>query len=354
MRGALIGVGLLLIALATCSVRGPRSDLLDQLGSEDPLAAVTAGVRIQQMGDAALPLLRHGLSHPDEDVRSRCLRYIAFLKDNGPVEEVVSCLKDPSEKVRLQAAGALRHLRAWKDSSLLLEVLQDQAQPPRVRIDLAEALGRRREPRAVPVLARLLADSRQPPKLRRQAACSLAWMVANEHAGLLGRLACSPGEPPMVRLAAVRALGRLEPGLAAPHLLRLLAARQESAELRGQAAISLGALPYRAAVPVLERLSRDASQPLQLRLRALWGLTRMGLEAPHDLVAGALSHPDRKVRLDAARLAGELRDVDFYGLLEAARAREKDGEVRCALDASLRRLRWEQQALWMPPPDLGE
>lgn len=359
---------------------GARRDRVGDLASHDPEVVVDAArefyldsVRGVDVG----PELARGLVHASPQVRSRCVKTVARLGLSSYTGQIVDLLDDPDEAVRIQAAVALRTLRAWSSPAPLLRVLQDRRQVDRIRVDLAYALGQRREPRAAPVLERIAMDPAEPVRVRREALEALGVIGSVSRVPLLVRVLQDPDLDPRLRRAAARGLGDLHTPAARAALVWALARPERPAggastarrlgwrvglgekggpqacpetvehpgdaevdRIRVDAARSLGCQRTPEEATHLEACAAAAGEPLLLRLTAARSLDDLG--APWTgrtaLIQEGLEDEDWEVRSEAASLAASAGDPDLYDALQRASMRETDGRVRCSLDGALARL----------------
>lgn len=117
-------------------------------------------MRLQALGEAALPAVRDGLKHPDWHVRHWCAIYLDRGADPDTLKDLVPLLTDPEPKVRL-----------WAIHSIACEHCKDYACP----IDVVPLLIERAEhdqftrvrKMAITMLATLPRDPRIPPVFER-------------------------------------------------------------------------------------------------------------------------------------------------------------------------------------------
>jgi HEAT repeat protein len=83
----------------------PVEDLIDLLA--DPHRYIHAYTRLLRLGAEATEAARHGLSHPDAQVREHCCKLLDHLMDAESIPALIEALADPSPSVRMQAAHAL-------------------------------------------------------------------------------------------------------------------------------------------------------------------------------------------------------------------------------------------------------
>jgi len=83
-------------------------NLVENLGVYKFLLAVSAQEQLVQLGLAAAPTVREGLSHANEHVRTHCAEVLGLIEDADAVDVLArTVLDDPKPMPRLQAAIAL-------------------------------------------------------------------------------------------------------------------------------------------------------------------------------------------------------------------------------------------------------
>lgn len=338
---ALFLVSMLLGAGLFLWTRPPR-DLAQELASEDPEVVVAAARQIwldSVNGIEHGPELAAALGHESPRVRARCLKTLWRLNLNSHADAVVPLLRDPVERVRIQAAVALRDLRGYRDSAPLIETFRDRAQLDRVRVDVAYSLAERGERSAVEHFVQVAGDPEEPVRVRMEAVRGLATMRLREHAPLLMGLVRDEAQHLRLRRTAMESLGRLPTPQTRAFALQALADETLPVRLRAEAAGTLGCQGDPSAVPALQAFLAPPHE-LLVRVRAAQALTE--LEAPPadvlPLVREGLASEDPAVRSETACLAVHSPQADLLEVVKAAAAREGDSKVKCDLDQAVCRL----------------
>lgn len=191
--------------------------------------------RIMWERDArSIPALREQASKdPDEKVRARALGALTLLRDTGARMVYLERLSsDPSPRVRRAAADAIGTLGIPPDRIDRLSGPLQKDTDPMVRAECARALGKHGSRSAVPIL--MSAVSIDPsPEVRSLAAEALSRLRATEAEAILATSA-RQDRSPTVRVQSVRALAEVAPGSSLP-LFRDLWKEDADPELRLEA-----------------------------------------------------------------------------------------------------------------------
>ncbi len=84
-----------------------HQNLIENLGVYKFLLSWSARDQLVELGLAAAPALRVGLSDPNEHIRTHCAQVLGMIVDPDAVDALVKNLEDPQPMPRLQAAIAL-------------------------------------------------------------------------------------------------------------------------------------------------------------------------------------------------------------------------------------------------------
>lgn len=301
-------------------------------------------------GENVLPELVRGLQHPDSRVRARCVRLLGVLNANDHADEVAAALADEDPYVRVQAALALRSLRAYEDPSPLLKALANRDEAERVRVNVARSLAEKRELTARSAFAGVVRNRAEAEPIRVAAVAGLGTLRAERQ--LLLEVAADPREPHQVRRHALIALGNQD----AAGFLRGVALSGADEHLRGDAAVALARSGEPGTRELYDELLQEPRSPLYVRVQSTRGIWLMQEVAPAcaPLLREGLESEDPDVRRQSAVLA---READAFGVcdeLQAARNRETDPEAQAALDEALGQLAPEGLAVADPDRMLSE
>jgi len=177
------------------------------------LAARLSGIeQIMWERDAkAIPALRAKASKdPDEKVRARAVGALTLLRDTGaPMLYLDRLTSDPSLRVRRAAADAIGTLGITPDRTERLSGPLQKDPDPMVRAECARALGKLGSRAAVGTLMYSMATD-PSPEVRSLAAEALSRLQAAEAEPILTTSA-RQDRSPMVRCQAVRALAEISP-----------------------------------------------------------------------------------------------------------------------------------------------
>jgi hypothetical protein len=177
------------------------------------LAERLSGIeRIMWERDArSIPALRAQASKdPDEKVRARALGALTLLRDAGaPLVYLERLSSDPSPRVRRAAADAIGTLGILPDRIERLSGPLQKDTDPMVRAECARALGKLASRAAVGTLMYAVAID-PSPEVRSLAAESLSRLRAVEAVPILTTTA-RQDHSPAVRVQAVRALAEISP-----------------------------------------------------------------------------------------------------------------------------------------------
>jgi cyclophilin family peptidyl-prolyl cis-trans isomerase/HEAT repeat protein len=266
----------------------------------------------------------------DADAETRWRAAYALMWNAGPaaVPALVAALQDPDERVRANAARALRAPVA--DSAGMRQPAFDAALAaaagdphPHVRINALRVLPSYQDPaRTTPILVARLRE--EDANVAIAAALALAEAGDAAADGPLRVVAMDPARPDGLRTAALVAWMRVEPASALPAAV----AWTDSARwiLRYHAARSLGAAPWRDGGATLQRMTRDANPIVVAAALTAIRAAADTLAPPRHTYIEALGAAHPLVRAAAARgLARRPDPADLDVLLHAwDRARHDD------------------------------
>lgn len=232
------------------------------------------------------------------------------------------------------------------------------------RVAAADALGRRGAARRGDVV----------PILRRHLREDTEWRVRASAGRAIGRLAARDAVPDLVRalrdpvvdvrVVAAAALWRLPDPAAVPPLLELLrdqepAARQWAAlalgvirdrratrplitllrdpeqEVRLDAIRSLGRLRDPAGGRALEAFARNPEERMEERLEAVNSLSTLDGPEKVNMLVRMLTFEETPIRQRAVQALGTVGDALVIPPLRQQRARERDADVRAAIDEAV-------------------
>ncbi|HEY8207827.1 MAG TPA: HEAT repeat domain-containing protein [Myxococcaceae bacterium] len=282
--------------------------------------------------------LRFAIPQLLEDKQSGVRRAVVtlaalVLPDPEGDEFLAARLRDPSEEVRMEAAGQLADrgkpsLRpalavALEDAAFMvrfeaargmaalhhsagLDVLSEGLDHDTLRFRAISALAELGDPKAIPALKKVFKKWLIQSFDRTQAAGALARLGDAEGADYLLQRTRARGTPPD-RPMAVELCGEVKLPGALPRLLEIVADKADAA--RGAAARGLGRLGDLAALPALAAVLEDLEAPEDLTLDAAEGLCRLGGVEARAKVEAALS----RARSDEEREELELMLEEFAG-----------------------------------------
>jgi HEAT repeat protein len=314
--------------------------LLEQQGVEPAVRAEAAEALVHVAADHtdryeelrfAIPQL---LEDKQSEVRRAVVQLAALVLPDGEGDEFLSArLRDPSDEVRMEAAGQLAdrsraHLRpalaaALEDVSFLvrfeaargmaalrhssgMDVLTQGLDHDTLRFRAISALAELGDAKAIPPLKKLFKKWLLQSFDRTQAAGALARLGDPEGADyLLQRTRARGGSPD--RPMAVELCGEVKISGALPRLLEIIADKEDVA--RGAAARGLGRLGDLAALPALAAVLEELEAPEDLKLDAAEGLCRLGGLEARAKVEAALA----RATSDEAREELELMLEEFSG-----------------------------------------
>jgi HEAT repeat protein len=213
---------------------------------------------------------------------------LAGLEDD-PIRRGHAFLASESADLRREGVDILDRIARFDPEAraAIRKLLRDPS--PRVREEAAEVLGDLRDKESFPEMMELLADSEA--NVRRRAVQALMGIETPEAVpALVDRLTSDQDE--RVRETAADALGRLKSPQAAQSLLNAL--KDQSEDVRAQAIASLGEVGAREAAPHLRAMYDQ--DPGNNRMRLVIALKTLGDEAPFNHEVQRLS---RTVEADA-------------------------------------------------------
>jgi HEAT repeat protein len=162
------------------------SSLVEALGDKGTFAA---GWRaLQEAGDAAIPAVREGLSHPNPRVRQFCAGFIDAHWDESALQRLILSLHDPKLKVRKAAVHSLGcdRCKGGQNPIDVLPHLEERIREDKsikVRRMAVQTLAAQTPNKLIArVLRRVLRDE-SDPRIRRFA----EWGVARYEKARLGR-----------------------------------------------------------------------------------------------------------------------------------------------------------------------
>jgi len=314
--------------------------LLEQQGTAKEVRAEAAETLVHLAADHSerWEELRFAIPQLLEDVQSEVRRAVvtlaALVLPEAEADEFLAArLRDPSDEVRMEAAGQLadrgrQSLRpalaaALADAAFLvrfeaargmaaihhsagLEVLAEGLDHDTLRFRAISALAELGDPRAVPPLRKVFKKWLLQSFDRTQAAGALARLGDAEGAEYLLQRTQGRGGP-ADRPMAVELCGEVKVPGALPRLMEIVADRSDGA--RGAAARGLGRLGDLAALPALGAILEEADAPEDLKLDAAEGLCRLGGPEARARVEAALA----RARTEEEREELELMLEEFGG-----------------------------------------
>lgn len=256
-------------------------------------AAVQA---LYAMGEAASPILKEALDHPERSIRQMSAR---TLKQLQPQESLWACLVEINSQSPVQRERSAESLHKFDQPtaiSSLLRALEDESN--RVRSQAARSLGRLKVAQARPLLFDVLKDWHRDV---REAAVEALGLIGAEEDQLL--LLEMLGDPDIhVRNATLAALARMG------NLIPLKAALTDVfPEVRSKAVHTLGVLGVQDAGPDL-LLLLQSDPDAQVRAEAAWSLGEMVFPERVEPLIQALEDPALEVRWAAAQALGQTQD----------------------------------------------
>jgi HEAT repeat protein len=290
---------------AVMGVRDRAIDLLLQASeAADPLLRANAIEALHDAPEHLTPVVREGLSDPNEGVRFVAAMTVGRRRLTALAEGVEPLLNDDSESVRAAAIYALRRCGRTIDLNPLSSMIQSP--DPTVKGNAAMVLGELGNPSAIPMLREAVGQKLARTPLARAKivdlqiaealvklgheggldairaalfapveqgeltvlACQMCGQLRDEaYAPSLRDMATREGrleEPPEIQLAAAEALARMNAIWAMPEI-PLAHVGSDRPELRAQAAIALGSFPLTPRLlEVLSGLLDDPSPTVQV------------------------------------------------------------------------------------------
>lgn len=313
------------------SVQTALEERLDRVESE--LALLRAESRTGGPGPAA------GSGEGGEDRLEALESTVAALQlrvrslEEDPAERGFTYVQSENAEMRREGVNILDRIARFDPEAraVLRALLKDPS--PRVREQAAQKLGDLADKESAPLMATLLADP--DSSTRRRAVQALGAAEAIAYTADLGRCLVSDGEA-RVREEAAQVLGRLGSPEAVSFLVDALG--DSSQAVRGEAITALGELAATAAIPQLRAIYDQDPGPYRLRLVRV--LERLGDEAPLRQEVSRLSQlvasdADERVREQAIRdlstLARDSSQPIFSRALE-----DPSPRVRRAAERALR------------------
>jgi HEAT repeat protein len=275
---------------------------------EDEIASLRSAMAASASGEAAAPAADADGSRTGMEASLSTLQERIKGLEEDPVRRGYSYLASENAELRRQGINILDRVARFDPEAraAIRELLKDPS--PRVREQAAQKLMDLRDKESLPEMKVLLADS--DARTRRRAVQALGAMGAKDAARDIGRnLVSDPDD--QVRQTSADVLGRLRSREAEESLVEALKDKNEV--VRGEAIASLGEIGATTAVPQLRVLYDQGAG--EHRLRLALALKSLGDEAPLRQEAGrlsdlALSSPEEGVRLQAIRdLAVLARDT---------------------------------------------
>ncbi len=255
------------------------------------------------------------------EVRAAAAASLGSVKDSSSEPLLRRAAGDPDPAVRLAARSALARI-GWEGidpGSLLIDTLQDPAQPDAARASAAAQLGALKDPRALTPLIQALQE--KGPEIP----------APSDPAGFFtGRAAVQRNVP----AAAARALGRLGDPKAIPPLID--AAAQASGEAKVAIFEALAALKASQAAPAARTALSDPDQ--RVRRWAALLLREVGAKEALPELRRAIADEDPGVRLQAVLALESLNDRESAEKIREALPKEALKEVREAMEQALRTL----------------
>lgn len=308
--------------------------LEDEIGRiRTGLPAKKGEVSAEDLGEEAGELGPEGRWTALESQLSTLEQRMEGLEDD-PIRRGHAFLASENAELRREGVDILDQIARFDPEAraAIRKLLKDPS--PRVREEAAEVLGDLRDKESLPEMMELLADSEAG--VRRRAVQALMGLEAPEAVpALVDRLTLDQDEN--VRESAADALGRLKSPQAAQSLLHAL--KDQSEDVRAQAIASLGEVGAREAAPHLRAMyDKD---PGNNRMRLVLALKTLGDEAPFQHEVQRLSRTveadaDAGVRRQAIReLAVLARDSSQQIFTQALQ--DPNPNVRREAERALRR-----------------
>jgi HEAT repeat protein len=256
-------------------------------------------------------------------VRAAAAASLGSLKDasSGSLAQLRRASGDAEPSVRLAARSALLKIggEGIDPVSLLIDTLQDSAQPDAAKVSAAEQLGELKDARALPALIQALqakGSDGPPPR-------TLPEFFAS-------RTAAKRNLP----AAAARALGRLgDPG-AIPSLVD--AAEKAGGEARVATLEALAGLKASQAIPAARKALSDPDQ--RVRRWAAVLLREVGAKEALPELERALADEDPGVRLQAVLALEKFNVRESVAQIKEAATKETHQEVRKAMEQAVQTL----------------
>ncbi|MCS6799226.1 MAG: HEAT repeat domain-containing protein [Myxococcota bacterium] len=234
---------------------------------------------------------------------------------------------DPSARVAAaETLGRRAYAQRREVAPALRELLRNDPDW-RVRASCGRALGRLGIRDAVPDLVRALRD---PQVDVRVVAAAALWRLPDP-AAVPALLELLSDDDAAARQWAVLALGVIRDQRATQPLVQLLA-RESTAAVRLDVIRSLGRIGDSGALGALRDVARNASRPADERVEAVHAIASLATPEKVNALVGMLDEPDRRIRLRVVRALGDVGDALALPAVRRRRERERDAQIRTALD----------------------
>ncbi len=256
-------------------------------------AAVQA---LYAMGEAAFPVLKEALDHPERSIRQMSARTLMKLQPQESLWSYLVEINSQSPAQRERSAESLQKFGNSESVSSLLRALEDENN--RVRSQATRSLGHLKVVQSRPLLFDVLKDWHRDVREAAVEALGLIGVAEDQYL-LLEML----GDPDIhVRNASLAALARMG------NLLPLKAALSDVfPEVRSKAVHTLGLLGAEdTKTDLLELLQSDPDA--QVRAEAAWSLGEIVFAERVEPLIQALEDPALEVRWAAAQALGKTQD----------------------------------------------
>jgi HEAT repeat protein len=316
------------------NLRAPAAQVLVRMGT-------TAIPRLSQLLTSAHPEIRQQIAdalgdihHPDAlpalmeatrgqffTVRARAASALAKIGDAQAIQILISLLSDNEPSVRIAAALAVGSFRD-KSSLIRLSDLLLEDREIEVRQAAAQGLAATGLPEAVPYLIEAMADSFWWYE-RENAAQPLLEALESFGADAVEPLINALTHPEgTVRRSAAQVLGSIGDRRAVEPLgMALYDLHIEMGQAAAEALVGFGDAALGVLADALKHPESD------IRLHAIWALTRIRKTNVLPLLAGMLKDPDRLVVKQVIQSMGGLKDARAIAVLTSIADDRSDREL---------------------------
>jgi HEAT repeat protein len=238
-------------------------------------------------GSESIMSILDALKDPDEKVRIDAIKKLGEMKEVVATEPLLNLIHAESRDVRLYAVQSLGYIKDQKALTPMLNLLNSEADPF-VNATLVKAIARVGGVQLIPILARYLKDD--DPRVRANTVESLEIIGDQKIIKFLVPLLQDPNS--RVKANVVKVLSKF----GKLNMLEKLAEMLESKETdtRASAVYALGAIGSEVVLPLLLRALEDPSA--EIVVRAVEAIAKVGDAATIEKTRKLLTHQNPVVR----------------------------------------------------------